>query len=208
MDIISKYDMNLFKKILNENIEEEDEEEICLITNEKLEENNIKLSCGHKFNYVSLYNEVVYQKTRKLLDNSQLKLNEIKCPYCRRITGKLLPFYKYYSVKAIRGVTYPEIDSIKLYECEHIKNGKKCLKSGCKIGNSILCNKHLTYNKVDEEIIKNMEDDFYKTYKKKNLKDLKEELKNYKLKISGKKEELINRIYIYIKQHDVVEYLQ
>jgi len=206
MDKISKYDMNLFKKILNENIEEE--EEVCLITNEKLEENNIKLCCGHKFNYMSLYNEVVYQKTRKLLDNSQLKLNEIKCPYCRRITGKLLPFYKYYSVKPIRGVTCTEVDSIKLYECEHIKNGKKCLKSGCKTGNGILCNKHLTYKKADEEIIKNMEDCFYKTYKKKNLKDLKEELRNYKLKISGKKEELINRLYIYIKQDNLVGDLQ
>tara|TARA_B100000780_G_scaffold85409_1_gene58589 strand:+ start:7814 stop:8434 length:621 start_codon:yes stop_codon:yes gene_type:complete len=203
MENISKYDMILFKKILNENIEEEEEEEICLIINEKLEENNIKLCCGHKFNYVGLYNEVVYQKTRKLLDNSQLKLNEIKCPYCRRITGKLLPFYKYYSVKQIRGVTYPEVDSIKLYECGHVKNGKKCLKSGCKTRNGILCNKHLTYKKVDEEIIENMADDFYKTYKKKNLKDLKEELRNYKLKISGKKEEIINRLYIYIKQHDV-----
>lgn len=200
METISKYDMSLFKKILDENIEEKDE--ICLITNEKLEDNNIKLCCGHKFNYVGLYNEVIYQKTRKLLDNSQLKINEVKCPYCRTITNKLLPFYKYYSVKKVKGVTSPEEYCMKIYECQHEKNGNKCLKSACKTEKGILCNKHLINIKVDEEIIKNMENDFYKTYKKKTLKDLKDELRNNKLKVGGKKEELINRLYIHKKKQD------
>tara|TARA_B100000482_G_C12534457_1_gene269775 strand:+ start:141 stop:776 length:636 start_codon:yes stop_codon:yes gene_type:complete len=200
MESNSNYNINLFKKLLNETIEDKDKDkEICLITNEKLEDNNIKLSCGHKFNYEALYNEVVYQKTKKLLDNKNLKINEIKCPYCRTITDNLLPFYKYYSVKSIRGVTHPEEYSIKLFECVHIKNGKKCTNSACKTENGILCNKHLIYKKIDEEIIKTMEDNFYKIYKKKNIKDLKEELKNFKLKVGGKKEELINRLYIHKK---------
>ena len=124
MEKVSKYDIELFKNLLNEDVKDEDNK--CLITNENLNDNNIELNCGHKFNYEALYNEVVYQKTRKLLDNAQLKINEVKCPYCRNVTSKLLPFYKYYPVKQVRGVNFPEEYCMKIYECEHVKNGKKC----------------------------------------------------------------------------------
>ena len=42
----------------------------------------------------------------------------------------------------------------------------------------------------------NIDDEFYKIYKKKNLKELKEELKKFNLKVSGNKDELIKRLYI------------
>ena len=84
--------INIFEKLLHDNML--DEEDTCLITNEKLEYNNIELSCGHQFNYIPLYNEVKYQKTKKMLDNSQLKINEIKCPYCRTITLLCILFDK------------------------------------------------------------------------------------------------------------------
>ena len=35
---------------------------MCLITKEPLEENNIRLKCGHSFNYMPLYNEINRQK--------------------------------------------------------------------------------------------------------------------------------------------------
>ena len=89
MEKVSKVNIELFNNLLNDDITEEDN--TCLITNENLDDNNIKLNCGHKFNYEALYNEVVYQKTRRLLDNAQLKINQIKCPYCRNITNNLLP---------------------------------------------------------------------------------------------------------------------
>jgi hypothetical protein len=41
------------KKI--DNLEEKD----CLITHDKLETNYITLTCGHKFNYLALYYEVI-----------------------------------------------------------------------------------------------------------------------------------------------------
>ena len=189
--------INIFEKLLHDNIL--DEEDTCLITNEKLEYNNIELSCGHQFNYIPLYNEVKYQKTKKMLDNSQLKINEIKCPYCRTITRKILPFYAYYSIKSIRGVTYPTEHCIKIFECEHSKNGIKCTNTACKTETGIFCNKHLKYKQYEEEIIKTIDCDFNKLYKKKIIKELKEELRKYKLKISGNKEEMINRIYIHIK---------
>tara|TARA_B110000008_G_scaffold228650_1_gene230804 strand:- start:2248 stop:2850 length:603 start_codon:yes stop_codon:yes gene_type:complete len=191
-------DMKLFVELLNQ--DEEIEENICLITNEKLENNYIKLNCNHKFNYLALYNEVVYQKTKKILDNSRLKINEIKCPYCRDVTDKLLPHYKYYNIPSVRGVTNPEKYVMKIQECEHIRNNKKCSRPGCITKDGIFCNIHMKIKKLDEEIIENMDEKFYKTYKQKTLKDLKEELRHHKLKLSGNKGDLINRLYIhYIK---------
>ena len=55
----------------------------CLITHDKLEENYITLACGHKFNYLPLYHEVVKQKSGSILETAYLALNQIKCPYCR-----------------------------------------------------------------------------------------------------------------------------
>ena len=194
MEKVSKYDIELFKNLLNEDVKDEDN--ICLITNENLKDNNIELNCGHKFNYEALYNEVVYQKTRKLLDNAQLKINEVKCPYCRNVTSKLLPFYRYYPVKQVKGVTYPEEYCMKIYECEHVKNGKKCRKSGCKTENGLFCNKHLVTTKEDEIILKNENKDVFNYYKKKKIIELKEILNLNACKVGGNKEELVNRIII------------
>ena len=48
--------------------ENESESERCLISNELLVCNYITLECNHKFNYLELYNEVVEQKTKKMLE--------------------------------------------------------------------------------------------------------------------------------------------
>ena len=42
--------------------EEEEEDKYCLISNVELEEDHVKLVCGHKFNYSSIYKEVCSQK--------------------------------------------------------------------------------------------------------------------------------------------------
>ena len=121
-----------------ENTENTENTEKCLISNELLQTNYITLECNHKFNYIELYNEVVEQKTKKILDNSKLKLNEIKCPYCRSITKNILPYFKYYNNKLIKGVNNPQELSIKLNECQYIEKNselckKKCLRN--KVGN-------------------------------------------------------------------------
>lgn len=79
---------------------------ICLITKEKLHPNYITLSCKHKFNYVPLYNEVVGQKNKQnnMYEITKLSSNQLKCPYCRVITNKLLPHIPYPSVKVIKNV--------------------------------------------------------------------------------------------------------
>jgi hypothetical protein len=79
---------------------------ICLITKEKLHPNHITLSCKHKFNYVPLYNEVINQKNKQnnIYEVTKLSSNQIKCPYCRIITNKLLPHIPYPCVKGIKNV--------------------------------------------------------------------------------------------------------
>ena len=46
----------------------------CLITDDKLTKDHIKLECGHKFNYVPLFKEVLFQKCPMLPKNLSAKL--------------------------------------------------------------------------------------------------------------------------------------
>jgi len=48
--------------------------ERCLITDEKLRKDHITLKCGHKFNYVPLFKEVIFQKCSMLPKNVSSKL--------------------------------------------------------------------------------------------------------------------------------------
>ena len=189
---------DLFLNYLNETSETNENNEKCLISNELLSVNYITLECNHKFNFTELYNEVIEQKTKKILDNSKLKLNEIKCPYCRNITPNILPFFKYYNNKLIKGVNYPQDLSIKLHECQYIeKNSNLCRKNACITNFGILCNNHLKYNIKEEEILNNISIERRNIYNKKTIHDLKKELREHNIKLCGKKEDLINRLLIY-----------
>lgn len=50
------------------------EEPRCLITDEKLRKDHIKLKCGHRFNYVALFKEVLFQKCALLPKNLSAKI--------------------------------------------------------------------------------------------------------------------------------------
>lgn len=68
---------------------------ICLITNEPLIDKFVTMECGHKFNYIPLYNDLIKQKYfTNIMEDSILKINEIRCPYCRTISTQLIPFYE------------------------------------------------------------------------------------------------------------------
>ena len=79
----------------NENDNENDLSlEKCLISNKPLDKNHIKLQCNHTFNFIPLYLEIKQQKTIKNFNEIVLlKKNQLKCPYCRNIQSKLLPYY-------------------------------------------------------------------------------------------------------------------
>ena len=119
----------------------------CLLTKEPLDNIHIKLTCGHKFNYVPLYREVVMQKTTGMSSTGyytthSLKRNEIKCPYCRNVQDKLLPYIEYDGVKKMVGVNYPAKMSMTSQPCMYTcsANSKKGKKSACKECAVELCN--------------------------------------------------------------------
>jgi hypothetical protein len=61
--------------------------ESCLITQQPLVDKFVKLNCGHKFNYIPLYNDLVNHKTKFNSMESNLgvlRKDEIRCPYCRQ----------------------------------------------------------------------------------------------------------------------------
>jgi hypothetical protein len=67
----------------------------CLITNNALMDNSVTLPCNHTFNYIPLYNEIKIQKcVKNAAETAKLLMNEIKCPYCRKIHKTVLPYYE------------------------------------------------------------------------------------------------------------------
>jgi hypothetical protein len=123
-----------FYKLLEEENEIVDEDKCCLITKIPLEDNHIKLLCGHSFNYDAIYNEVKYNKRH----NSQLRTYQIKCPYCRNIQNEILPLIGEYSMY---GVNAPDKYTMKPNVCSYVfKSGvkkgeccnKRCYKKMCK----------------------------------------------------------------------------
>lgn len=108
----------------NNNNKNENQGDCCLLTKEPLHPIHIVLECGHKFNYVPIYREIVAQKTMGVSSNGyynshSLKKNEIKCPYCRNIQDKLLPYLEYDGVKKIHSVNHPEKMSMICQPCMH-----------------------------------------------------------------------------------------
>lgn len=76
----------------NDNLNYDD---ICFITNEPLIDKFVTMECGHKFNYIPLYNDLIKQKYyTNIYEDYILKINEIRCPYCRTISTQLIPFYE------------------------------------------------------------------------------------------------------------------
>jgi len=94
-------------KLLQESYNEPDNSsETCLISNELLEDNCIKLECNHKFNYKHIYNEVYKQKKHSWhSETKKVKACQIKCPYCRNIQKGILPHKDGYD--KVRFVNWP-----------------------------------------------------------------------------------------------------
>ncbi len=55
-------------------LEVEDKPERCLITDDKLRKDHVTLKCGHRFNYIPLFKEVLFQKCSLLPKNLSTKI--------------------------------------------------------------------------------------------------------------------------------------
>ena len=164
MNYILPNNIDFFKEInnisINENFNDISNNNICLITQEKLTDNFIKLPCNHTFNYMSIYNEILFQKNHinKRLESSKTSLYQIKCPFCRTIHNGILPYYEDNNIKIINGINSPYKYILSCYECNYFKrNNIKCnKKANCyKIGK--YCNLHQKYLNKKEKNINNIE---------------------------------------------------
>jgi hypothetical protein len=116
----------------------------CLISGDLLDESPVTLLCGHMFNYLSIYEEVVQQKCgHNTLEVIQLGKNNIKCPYCKNVQSKLLPFIPMEGITRISGVNGPESSCMHLYKCHYVmKSGKRKGESCNKGCNTKFCKSH------------------------------------------------------------------
>lgn len=105
-----------------------DDNNMCLITNQPLSDKHVELNCGHKFNYIPLYHDILNHK--KKFNNmegsiSKLHTNEIRCPYCRKKQMELLPYYEELGLQKVSGVNFydpnkePTCSNFKLHKCEY-----------------------------------------------------------------------------------------
>ena len=97
-------------------------DDACLITNEPLTDKFVTMECGHKFNYIPLYNDLFKQKYfTNVMEEVKLQVNQIRCPYCRKVTNNLIPFYENFCilndvyVRKIIGVNYYKLGEMLNY---------------------------------------------------------------------------------------------
>jgi hypothetical protein len=131
-----------------ENSKLENDNNICLIDGSKLKENSyIELNCGHKFNYISLLNDVKEDKYSRSKNYSyyinaynKLNDNQLRCPYCRQIQDCILPYFPEIVPEKIRYVNFPMYLTMGNNTCDYIfktgknksnKCGRKCYRKQC-----------------------------------------------------------------------------
>jgi hypothetical protein len=103
----------LYTSLDNKSNNDENNNDLCLITNLPLVNNFVQLKCGHKFNYGPLYKDIFNHK--KKFNNmeqikTKLKQNQIRCPYCRNIQDELLPYYENFGYPKEHGVNFFDIN--------------------------------------------------------------------------------------------------
>lgn len=104
-------------KLLDEESENEDEDDLCHITGLSLKDKFVTLECNHRFNYEALYKEIYKQKyefktygVNSLQKQDLLKFNKstqdffIRCPYCRNLQFTVLPYYEELGLNKIYGI--------------------------------------------------------------------------------------------------------
>lgn len=84
----------------NNDSKEEIQMDVCLITNEILTKDYIKLPCNHSFNYVPLMKDL----HSKNIKHSKNACYLLLCPYCRTVQTDSLPYHKKYGIAYMKGV--------------------------------------------------------------------------------------------------------
>lgn len=120
---------NELYKSLDDEVEQNTQ--VCLITNMPLTKHFVELDCKHTFNYVPLFKDLVNYKTKfSSLETYRSKINEIRCPYCRRKQSSLLPYIEEISLPKEHGVNWINTDLINTSNVADLKVGKCCWGDG------------------------------------------------------------------------------
>jgi len=174
---------------------------LCLISGESLGRNHIALPCSHKFNYVPLYQEIVSQKRKHNPYNMEKLLgSQIKCPYCRNVSDKLLPFIpSEEGVERIKGVNSPSSSCMSHDDCSWaFKSGKNknsmCKKLGFETVHGTLCETHwksMCRKSKPEQV---WTDEMEKLFKRTTVAKLKVVLRAKGRKVCGRKKDLVFRV--------------
>jgi hypothetical protein len=115
---------------LDNNIDEQSAQ-VCLITNVPLTKHFVELECKHKFNYVPLFKDLVNHKTKfSSLDTHRLKVNEIRCPYCRHKQGSVLPYIEEIGLPKEHGVNWINMELMSTSNIVDLKLGQCCWGNG------------------------------------------------------------------------------
>jgi hypothetical protein len=103
MDYKIDGNIDFYKELQNMDPEDNiQNNQICLISREPLYGRYVSLECGHSFNYLPLFKDIYNHKKKfnfKEGKDSQLKINQIRCPYCRHIQNSVMPYYSEFNVE-------------------------------------------------------------------------------------------------------------
>ena len=126
-----------FYKELYESLDDSDNNidessaQVCLITNTPLTKHFVELECKHAFNYVPLFKDLVNHKTKfSSLDTHRLKVNEVRCPYCRNKQGNLLPYIEELGLPKEHGVNWINMELMSTTNVVDLKLGQCCWGNG------------------------------------------------------------------------------
>jgi len=126
-----------FYKELYESLDDSDNNideqsaQVCLITNTPLTKHFVELECKHAFNYVPLFKDLVNHKTKfSTLDTHRLKVNEIRCPYCRNKQGNVLPYIEELGLPKEHGVNWINMELMSTTNVVDLKLGQCCWGNG------------------------------------------------------------------------------
>ena len=116
-----------FYEELYKSLDKEDKQEntdCCLISQQPLVDNYVTMCCGHKFNYQPLFYDILNHKKKfNSMERHYLKSSDIRCPYCRSVQKKLLPY--------VEG--YPKVHGVNFYDETTSKTQQFCKMNNMKL---------------------------------------------------------------------------
>ena len=182
MNYIIEDNFDFFKELNGMN-DDKKSDNLCMISHLPLIHNAVTLPCEHTFNYLPLYTELCLHNDKK----------KISCPYCRKLSDKLIPFIPLPEVNKVIGVNYPLNQCLPAPHCTYIlKNGKTkgspCGKNGIETDKGTLCMKHSIVKENDWTT------EMEKLSREKSVVEIKQLLREKGLKVCGVKKELVKRL--------------